>query len=289
MTITDVAKDLAAWYKKNKRDLPWRKTEDEYAILISELMLQQTQVPRVKDNYYHQWLKQFPDWQTLAKASKAQVLKQWSGLGYNNRALRLHELAKIIAKEGKLPQEEKNLVKLPGIGPYTAGAIQCFARDKPGMCIDVNIHRIIKRLFYTKKQETTKRQTEQKLMHFLQSGSPRILANALMDFGSAICTASEPKCNECPLRKNCKSKGERLEEQDERKKKRQKPFLYSNRWWRGNILKQLHKHTKLKEEELFYNIRQQAKDKRKATKKAFSAALKQLQKQDVVNKEVKIK
>jgi len=131
MAILDVAENLTIWYKKNKRDLPWRKTRDEYKIVISELMLQQTQVPRVKDKYYHQWLKAFPDWQTLAKASKAQVLKQWSGLGCNNRALRLHELAKIIAKEGKLPKEEKELIKLPGIGPYTAGAIQCFARNKP--------------------------------------------------------------------------------------------------------------------------------------------------------------
>jgi len=110
-----------------------------------------------------------------------------------------------------------------------------------------------------------------------------------MDFGSSICTASNPKCNECPLKKYCKSKGERPEEKQEKEKKKQKPFLYSNRWWRGNILKQLHKHTLLKEEKLFYNIKQEAKEKKKATKVAFKAALSQLQEQNIVDKKIKIR
>lgn len=272
---------LQQWYKKNKRDLPWRKTENEYNILISELMLQQTQVQRVKDSYYNQWLEQFPNWKTLANAKKSELLKAWSGLGYNNRAIRLQELAKIITTryKNKLPKEEKELITLPGIGPYTAGAIRAFAHNKPGMCIDVNIHRIIKRVFYEKTKETTKKQREEKLLKLLNEASPRILANALMDFGSTICIAKNPKCNICPAKKTCKSKGERPEEQQERKKKQQKTFLYSNRWWRGQILKQLH-NKKQTTSATYKNITQKVKDK--ANKEDFEKACEQLKEENLI-------
>jgi A/G-specific adenine glycosylase len=199
-------------------------------------MLQQTQVERVVPKY-EAWLRAFPDWSALAAAKRSDVLRLWSGLGYNSRAVRLQLLAKIVF-ETNLPKTEHELQKMPGIGPYTAGAIMCFAFNKPGKCIDVNVARVIKRVKFSKQSKPTVLQVENELLALLRP-APRILANALMDLGSEYCTASNPKCDACPLRGECKSRGERPEEQAQRSKTRQKPFVGSNRWWRGQILKLL--------------------------------------------------
>ncbi len=268
------AEKLLAWYDEQGRSLPWRKTKDPYRILVSEVMLQQTQVDRAVPKY-EAWLKAFPDWQALAAASRAEVLKLWSGLGYNNRAVRLHALAKLVVEElgGVLPETEEELVKLPGIGPYTAGALMAFAHNRPGKCIDVNIERIVKRVFFP-KHNITKKMVEEEFLLSFPEGKATKYANALMDFGSLICTASKPRCDACPLFDDCESKGERPEEHAERKKRRQPKFHGSNRWWRGRILKGLNEGITGKEE-LYRHIAGEDRE-------AFEAALGQLREEGLV-------
>jgi A/G-specific adenine glycosylase len=285
---------LLKWYAENGRDLPWRHTADPYRILISEVMLQQTQVDRVVPKY-EVWLEAYPNWRKLAHASRADVLRLWSGLGYNSRAVRLHALAKLLVEEhnGKLPANEEELRKLPGIGPYTAGAIMVFAHNEPGSCIDVNVRRIVNRIYFSKKTGLSKRKPEK-----MSAGSTGIsrgisireseavflksfpakratdYGNALMDFGSAVCTATRPKCDECPVFKLCKSKGPRPEENQERARKKQQPFLHSNRWYRGQILKTLTT-AQLSESELWKQIGGDSK-------KDFEKALEQLRQERLV-------
>jgi A/G-specific adenine glycosylase len=266
---------LIAWYRKHGRNLPWRKTTSPYKIVVSEIMLQQTQVDRVISKY-EKWLRLFPTWKKLATASKVDVLKAWSGLGYNSRAIRLQLLAQVAGN--KFPQTEEELKKLPGIGPYTAGAVMAFAFDKPGNFMDVNVERVLKRYLYTKRQ--TPKDLVGDLYDLQEEHSPRELGNALMDLGSLFCTASRPKCDSCPLFDSCKSKGERPEEEKIRIKKRQSTFLHSNRWWRGQILKLLTNapHTS---QELFKQIPGNEE-------KTFQEALNQLKKEGLIVGEEKI-
>ena len=273
-----VHEGILGWYDREKRDLPWRKTTDPYKILVSEIMLQQTQVDRVIPKY-HAWLASFPTWQALAEASRTTVLQHWSGLGYNNRAVRLHTLAQVIVAEfhNELPRTEEELVKLPGIGPYTAGAIRVFAHNQPGNCLDVNLERFLKRFFYGKEERPSLQEVRAMLLKTFPERA-RDWGNALMDFGSGICTSQRPKCEECPVFAECRSKGERPEEQQIRKKKRQSTFLHSNRWWRGQILRRLTE-TQEKKEELLSAILERATA---AQKKQFHAALQQLQEEGLV-------
>ena len=140
---------LINWFKKHGRDLPWRKTRNPYHILVSELMLQQTQVIRVEKEYYYQFLKKFPTVEKLAKATEEEVVAAWEGLGYYNRAKNLHKIAKSIMSEyeGKIPVDYKQIIELPGIGQYTAGAILSFAFELDYPIVDTNVDRIIKRIF----------------------------------------------------------------------------------------------------------------------------------------------
>jgi len=150
-TIRYVQEKLCTWYREYGRDLPWRRTRDPYAILVSEIMLQQTQVDRVIPKY-HTFLKTFPTFRELAKASRAKVIHLWVGLGYNSRAVRLHELATTVAEchKGRLPRELKQLEALPGIGPYTARAVRSFAYHEQETVQDTNIRRVLARLYFGK-------------------------------------------------------------------------------------------------------------------------------------------
>ncbi|MBS3128811.1 A/G-specific adenine glycosylase [Candidatus Woesearchaeota archaeon] len=182
---------ILSWYAKNKRDLPWRKTTDPYKILISEVMLQQTQVDRVIP-YYERWLKQFPDFKSLAKAEKAMLLQHWSGLGYNNRALRLQQLAQIITERyhNKMPENEEALLALPGIGPYTAHAILAFAFNKEVPVLDTNIRRVL--IHELKLKENTEPERLRKIAkEIIPKNKSRIWHNALMDYGALIVTAKK--------------------------------------------------------------------------------------------------
>jgi len=198
---------ITRWFKKNGRKLPWRETHDPYAIWISEIMLQQTQVVTVLD-YFRRWMKRFPDFDALASASEADVLGLWQGLGYYSRARNLHRAAQIIMQEhgGKMPPALHDIRKLPGIGRYTAGAIATFAFDTSTPIIDANIARVIARLINLQKPIDTT--TGQGILWGEAEGlqperKAGIYNSAIMELGALICLPRSPKCPECPVRKFC--------------------------------------------------------------------------------------
>jgi A/G-specific adenine glycosylase len=180
-----VERRLLDWFAANGRELPWRTTRDPYAILVSEVMLQQTQVERVVPRY-DSWLERWPNVEALAAAPAADVIREWQGLGYNRRALNLHRAASLVARSG-WPDD---LTVLPGVGPYTAAAVRCFAFGEDVLPVDVNVGRV---------QRRTGR-----------SFSARA-AQALMDLGATICLARIPRCGVCPLAVECPSRGIREE------------------------------------------------------------------------------
>lgn len=230
-----VQEAILSWYSKNKRDLPWRKTKDPYHILVSELMLQQTQVPRVIPKY-HAFLKKFPTVKKLAKASPAQVIDEWAGLGYNRRALYLHKFA-VAVGNGNIPSTPEELEKLPGIGPYTAGAVACFGFGKDVPVVDINIKRIFSRLFFT--GEGTDGELNQMAASLVPAKKGVAWNNALMDFGSMICS-DKPQCDSCPLKRSCSAFNAGVPEKYVKPKKQSK-FKGSNRYYRSMIVKELRK------------------------------------------------
>jgi A/G-specific adenine glycosylase len=199
---------LLRWFKKNGRDLPWRKTKDPYAIWVSEIMLQQTQVDTVIP-YYQKFLKSFPTVHHLAKANLSKILKVWEGLGYYSRARNLHRASKIIVNhfQGKIPNNLRDLLSLPGIGRSTAGAILSFAYNKEAPILDGNVKRVLSRLFAI---SGSKAKTERLLWGISEFLIPKGRSNpfnqALMDLGSMPCTPKDPQCPHCPLQNFCKGK-----------------------------------------------------------------------------------
>ena len=201
---------LLQWFEKNKRDLPWRKTRDPYAIWVSEIMLQQTQVSTVIP-YYQNFLKTFPTLRHLAKANLSKVLKVWEGLGYYSRARNLHRASQIVLNHfrGEIPDTLKDILSLPGIGRSTAGAILSFAFDKEAPILDGNVKRILSRLFAI-SGNPVRGKTEGLLWQISESLIPKRFSNpfnqALMDLGSMLCTSKEPQCLRCPLHRFCKGR-----------------------------------------------------------------------------------
>jgi A/G-specific adenine glycosylase len=198
-------KEITSWFKKNKRDLPWRKT-DAWGVLVSEFMLQQTQVNRVLP-VYEAWMKRWPTAASLAKATPAEVITAWGRLGYPRRALRLHECAKEITHnfKGKIPEDEAELRALPGIGEYTAAAITAFAFEKRSLVLDINIRRLFARLFdgvETPKQTATKVE-KSRYEELIPKKDPHLWAAATMELGAVICTSQSPKCGICPVAHVC--------------------------------------------------------------------------------------
>jgi A/G-specific adenine glycosylase len=206
----DIQLNLLQWYKKNRRDLPWRRTTDPYAIWVSEIMLQQTQVATVIP-YYQRFLKSFPTVRHLARADLSTVLKVWEGLGYYLRARNLHRASQVVLNgfHGNIPNNLKDLLSLPGIGRSTAGAILSFAFQKEAPILDGNAKRVISRLFAV-SGHPAKGKTEDLLWKTSESLIPKGFSNpfnqALMDLGSMLCTPKEPQCSKCPLRGLCKGK-----------------------------------------------------------------------------------
>jgi A/G-specific adenine glycosylase len=176
---------LLDWYDEHGRDLPWRHTRDPYAVLVSEVMLQQTQVERVIPRY-EAWLERWPTVEALAEAPTAEVIREWQGLGYNRRAVNLRRAAQVVADRG-WPED---LTDLPGVGRYTADAVRRFAFDEPVLPVDTNVRRVEERTGYT--------------------FSPAA-AHALMDLGATVCLARIPRCGICPLASGCPSRGRRYE------------------------------------------------------------------------------
>jgi A/G-specific adenine glycosylase len=197
--------EITSWFKKNKRDLPWRKT-DAWGVLVSEFMLQQTPVNRVLP-VYKAWMKRWPTAASLAKATPAEVITAWGRLGYPRRALRLHECAKEITHnfKGKIPESQAELRALPGIGEYTAAAITAFAFEKRSLVLDINIRRLFARLFdgvETPTQTATKVE-KSRYEELIPKKDPHLWAAATMELGAVICTSQSPKCGICPVAHVC--------------------------------------------------------------------------------------
>lgn len=198
---------LIRWYDRHRRDLPWRRTPDPYAVWISEIMLQQTRVEQAGP-YFERFMKRFPDVRTLAGASRDEVLKIWEGMGYYTRARNLHEAARLLVAEGGggLPETADELKKLPGIGPYTAGAVASIAFGKDEPLLDGNVIRVFCRLFAVGSDPGSAR-TRERLWSLardsLPPGKGGIYNQALMDLGAVVCIPRKPRCEECPLREVC--------------------------------------------------------------------------------------
>ncbi len=202
---------LLRWYRANRRDLPWRRSTDPYAIWVSEIMLQQTQVATVLP-YYETFLRRFPNVETLAAAAEDEVLAQWTGLGYYRRARALHRAARELARThgGKLPADAAMLRALPGVGRYTAGAIASIAFDRPEPVLDGNVRRVLARWFGVDGAELGKAAEERRLWdladELVRGPSPGDLNQALMELGATICHPREPRCTACPVRKACQAR-----------------------------------------------------------------------------------
>jgi len=201
---------LLAWYAHTARDLPWRRTRDPYRVLVSEFMLQQTQVSRVRE-YYPRFLERFPDLEALASARPRAVREAWDGLGYYARAANLHALARVVSQDldGTLPEDPQALLKLPGVGPYTAGAVASFAYEKPVPAVDTNVARVIRRVFFGRATGNLQRVTEVWRLagRLVPKNGKRAwkFNQAIMELGALICVARKPKCAQCPVRPDCRA------------------------------------------------------------------------------------
>ncbi|MGH2531191.1 MAG: A/G-specific adenine glycosylase [Thermomicrobiales bacterium] len=249
-SIPPVRERLLAWFRANRRDLPWRHTRDPYRVLVSEIMLQQTQVDRVTP-YYHAFLERFPTVEALAAAPTAEVIRAWAGLGYNRRAVNLQRTAKYVVDHlgGVFPSTIEELKTLPGIGPYTAGAVACFAFEHDVGFVDTNIRRVLHRVFFG-VDVPTPAANEAQIAAIADAVVPPSngweWGQALIEFGALQCTARKPACVICPLQVDCAAfpaiqtalaelpKGVRL--------KREAPYDGSNRFYRGRVIAALRDH-----------------------------------------------
>lgn len=208
----DFSRRLRTWFKRNGRDLPWRKTRDPYRVLVSELMLQQTQVSRVID-FYHRFLEQFPTLHHLAESPQAQVLEAWAGLGYYARARNLHALARTVTRDGSgsLPSDPAALRALPGVGAYTAGAVASFAFERRAELVDTNVARVLARVFAPARNPKRPRDLTQ-LWRIAEAVLPArgpaawTHNQAIMELGAVICTARVRACGRCPVAKLCRTR-----------------------------------------------------------------------------------
>lgn len=209
--ISDISQQhLLAWYASNYRRLPWRETRDPYRILVSEVMLQQTQAERVVPKY-HAFLEQFPTLEALADVPASEVIRAWAGLGYNRRALNLQRACRAVVERfgGVMPSDPIELASLPGIGPYTAGAVACFAFEQDVGFVDTNIRRVVHRLLagpeHPEPQMTT-REIDTAACDLVPVGQGYQWNQALMELGATICRARTTECERCPLRDECRAR-----------------------------------------------------------------------------------
>lgn len=207
---------LVRWFRRAGRDLPWRRTRDPYAVLVSEFMLQQTQVSRVTE-YYPRFLARYPTLEALASATPHQVREVWQGLGYYRRAANLHRLAQVVVAErsGILPEDPAELVRLPGVGRYTAGAVATFAFEQAHPAVDTNVGRVIRRAFlparkHGKATGAGAAKAERRVWEIGQRLQPRAgkaawtFNQAIMELGAVVCTARVARCEACPVRTVCR-------------------------------------------------------------------------------------
>ncbi len=203
---------LLAWYRRNRRDLPWRRTKDPYAIWVSEIMLQQTRVVAAIP-YYERFLARFPDVHALAKARLDDVLALWSGLGYYRRARHLHEASRLVSRQG-FPRTEAEWRELPGIGPYAAAAISSIAFGERAAAVDGNVVRVLSRL------HATRGPVRELAEAWLPRRSPGDFNQAVMELGATVCTPKAPVCPRCPLSPSCRGRHDPLRYPAPRARKR---------------------------------------------------------------------
>lgn len=204
---TDFRRRLLRWFRRHGRDLPWRRTRDPYHIIVSEFMLQQTQVSRV-EAYYHRFLERYPTIESLATAPAATVRESWDGLGYYRRAANLHRLAQQVLREraGVIPADPVELRRLPGVGRYTAGAVASFAFERPAPAVDTNVTRVLRRAFHprtpVKRVAGRVWQTAEQIVP-RQGKAAWAFNQAIMELGALVCTARIARCGVCPVRLAC--------------------------------------------------------------------------------------
>lgn len=207
LNIEQFQKDLINWYYQVKRDLPWRQDKNPYRILVSEIMLQQTQVVTVIP-YYERFMKLFPTTKELAEADEQTLLKAWEGLGYYSRARNLQESAKMIEAMGGFPNTHEEILKLKGVGPYTAGAVSSIAFDIPAPAVDGNVFRVMSRIcciFDDIAKPKTRKVFEAVVTEVISHDDPSAFNQGLMELGATICTPKSPKCLECPVQSHCQA------------------------------------------------------------------------------------
>ncbi len=243
-------KEITNWFKKNQRDLPWRKT-DAWGVLVSEIMLQQTPVVRVLP-VYTEWMKRWPTPRDMAKASGGDVITAWGRLGYPRRALRLLECAKVISSDynNRIPETEMELRKLPGIGEYTAAAIVAFAFKERSLVLDINIRRLFARAIDGVEVPTSSiNKSERKdRAALIPTRNPHLWAAATMELGALICTAAKPKCELCPIANQCRWRSLDYPKSDA--PKRTQSWNGTDRQCRGVIVQALRENKTLSKKEL---------------------------------------
>lgn len=243
--------NLLDWYATfGRSQLPWRTVRDPYYTLVSEFMLQQTQVDRVIPKF-EQFVQRYPDIDALARSSTSDVVRLWQGLGYNSRATRLVELARIVAERfgGQLPRSAEELRSLPGVGPYTVAAIRAFGFDEDDAALDTNIRRIVHRVYYGIEYppKAVHAQLDEKARASVPPGTGHDWNSAMMDLGATICTARAPKCLICPLQRDCAAapidpaalEAARREHAKPASPQNAIPFEQTTRYARGRVIDRL--------------------------------------------------
>lgn len=238
--IPAAARDaVLSWFEGNGRTFAIRESRDPYAILVSEVMAQQTQIGRAQE-YWTRWLAEFPTVDALARATPAAVLRAWAGLGYNRRAINLQRAARVIVAEhgGRVPDTVASLERLPGVGPYTARAIAAIAFGRPVTPIDTNVRRVLSRVT-SRSGDVDARRLQSIGDTTVPPGLAREWTHAVMDVGAMFCRSRAPRCEACPLREWCRYAGASRARRAARRRKTGQPYAGSTRWLRGRLLARL--------------------------------------------------
>jgi A/G-specific adenine glycosylase len=235
---------LISWFETHGRDLPWRRTRDPWRVLVSEVMLQQIQVKRAVP-FYERFVARFSTVDALADAPLAEAIRIWENLGRYRRVVYLHRTAGIVAAkhDGSIPSNPDELLKLPGIGPYTAGAVACFAYERDVAFLDTNMRRVLHRVFFGLQamQPAADKDLLKIAAELVPPGHGWHWNQALMETGALLCTARSPRCDECPLREGCRARAEATSAGWPRSERKSPAYRYedSNRYYRGRVLAEL--------------------------------------------------
>lgn len=236
----DAREALLAWYAANGRKLAFRRTSDPYAVLVSEVIAQQTQAARAADRW-ERFMARFPTVQALASATAAEVLREWQGLGYDRRGLRLRQAARRIVDDhgGEVPSSIEQLVALPGIGPYTARAVAAIAFGQQVGAVDVNVRRVLGRMVAGDATALDGKDLQDLADATVPAGRSAAWTHAVMDLGATICKPRTPRCDACPVRTWCRFAASSRHAEPPRSRPKERPFPDTNRWLRGRILDRL--------------------------------------------------